>query len=55
MPDTVIDPDNILGKDKQELLICTDGKVRLIGYGDIKLTGVDGCGDKHEAPLKVEN
>ena len=42
MPDTVIDRINELGKGQPELLTFTDRKGRLIGDGDVELTGVDG-------------
>ena len=48
MPDTVIDRVNILGKDKQELLVFNDCKGWLIGDGD-------GDEDKNDSPLKIEN
>ena len=55
MPDTVIDPLNLLGKYQQELLVITDCKGWIIGDGDVELTGMDGNGDENEAPLKIEN
>ena len=55
MPDTGIDRVNILVKYQQELLVFTSHKGRLIGDGDVDLTGVDGDGDENEAPLKVED
>ena len=45
MPDIVIDRVNILGKNKQELLVFTDREARLIGDGDVYIIGVDGGGD----------
>ena len=36
-------------------MIFTDPKGRIIGDGDVELTGVDGDGDENEAPLKIEN
>ena len=57
MLDIVIAWFNLLGKHKQELLVFTDRKGRIIGYGDVKLTWVDGDGDgdgdENEAPLKI--
>ena len=54
MHDTVIDRVNLLGKYKQEPLVFTDCKARLIGYGDVKLSGVYVDRDEDEAPLKIE-
>ena len=42
-------------KNQQELLVFIDRKGQLIGYGDVDLTGLDGGGDKNEAPIKIEN
>ena len=36
-------------------MVYTYHKGQLIGYGDVKLTGVDGDGDENEAPIKIEN
>ena len=55
MPDTVIDWVNILGKYQQYLLVFTYCKVRIIGDGNVGLTGVDGDGDENWSPLKIEN
>ena len=55
IPDTVIYRINILVKYKQELLVFTDWKGRLIGDGDVYLIGLDGDGDENEAPLKFGN
>ena len=53
--DTVIDWVNLLGKNQQDLLVFSDRKGRLIWYGDVDTTGVDGGGDENKAPLKIEN
>ena len=45
MPFTVIDRVNISEKYQQEILVFTDRKGRLVGDGDVDLTGVDGYGD----------
>ena len=55
LPDIVIDRFNILGKYKQELLLFNDHKGRIIGYGYVNLTGMDGDGDENYSPLKIEN
>ena len=55
IPDKVIDRVNLLGKYQQQLLVSTDNKVQLIGYGNVKITGVDGDGDENEAPINIEN
>ena len=55
MPDMFIDQVNLLIKDQQELLVFTYCKGRIIGDGDVDLTGVDGDGGENEAPLKIEN
>ena len=55
MTDTVIDQVNLLGKYQQELLVFTDNKAQLIGYGDLNLTGLYGDGYENEIPLKIEN
>ena len=44
-----------MGKDRQEILVFTDHKGRIIKDSDVDLTWVDGYGDENEAPLKVEN
>ena len=49
MPDTVIGRVNILGKYQQELLVFTDSKGKLIGDGDVELTGVNEDGDENES------
>ena len=53
MPDTVIGRVNILGKYQLEILVFTDRKGRLIGDGDVNLTGVDR--DENEAQLQIQN
>ena len=54
MPDTVIDSVNLLGVKQPELLVFTDWKVRLVGYGYVEITIVGG--DESESPLlKVYN
>ena len=35
-------------------MVFTDWKGRLIGDGDVDLTGVDKGGDENETPLKTE-
>ena len=55
MPDKVIDRVNILGKYQQELLVFSYCKVRLIAYGDVEITVVDGGGYENYSPLKIEN
>ena len=45
MTDTVIDQVNLLGKYQQELLVYTDCKIRIVGYGDVDIIGVDGYRD----------
>ena len=52
MPDTVIDRVNIYGRYQQGILVCTDWKFQLIGYGDFELTGVDVDVDKNNFLLK---
>ena len=44
-----------IGKYQQKLLVVTDCKVQIIGYGYVNLTGVDGNGDENKAPLKTES
>ena len=46
MPYTVIDLVNISEKYQQEILVFTDRKGRLVGDGDVDLTGEDGDGDE---------
>ena len=53
--DKVIDRVNPILKCQESILVFTDHKVRLIGYGDVKLTEMDGYGDENEAPLNIEN
>ena len=36
-------------------MVSTDNKGQLIGYGNVKITGVDGDGDENEAPINIEN
>ena len=55
IPDTVIDWVNLLGKYQQYLLVFTYCKGRIIGDGDVKLTGVNRYGYENEAPLKNKN
>ena len=55
MPDKVIYRLNILVKYKQEILVFTYNKGRLIGDGDFDITVVDGGGDENEVQLKIEN
>ena len=43
---TVIDRVNISEKYQQEILVFTDCKGRLVGDGDVDLTGEDGDGDE---------
>ena len=54
MPDKFINWVNLLGKYQQELLIFTDHKGKIIGNGDVEITGVDGDRDVNEAPLKLK-
>ena len=55
MSDIVLDRANLLRKYQQEILVFTDCKGVIIGYGDVELTEVNIYGDKNEAPLKIEN
>ena len=55
MPDKFIYRLNILVKYKQEILVFTYNKGRLIGDGDFDITVVDGGGDENEVQLKIEN
>ena len=47
MPDIAIDRVNLLGKYQQYLLLFTYCRVRIIGYGDVEITGVDGDGGEN--------
>ena len=55
MPDTVIDRVDILVKHQQEMLLFTDSRGQIFGYGDVDITGVDVYGDENEVPLKTES
>ena len=53
--DKVIDRVNPIWKCQESILVFTDHKVQIIGYGDVELTGMDGYGDENEAPLNIKN
>ena len=57
MSDIVIDRVNLLVKYQQDILVFTCFNGRIIGDGDVEITGVDRDwdGDENEAPLKIEN
>ena len=53
--DIAIDWVNLLGKDKQELLVFTDFRGQIFGDGDSYITVVDEDGYEKETLLKIEN
>ena len=53
MSDIVIDRVNLLVKYQQDILVFTCFNGRIIGDGDVEITGVYGGGDLNDSALKL--